>query len=80
VKEALLQLATDYAWYLAFGLVSLVLARRSQIDAWAESRPRVAGVLKLVRGLGLDPWLVVQSASLIVRGKLPAKPEAKDPK
>jgi hypothetical protein len=80
MKDILLQFAADYAWYLAFGLVSLLLAKRSQIDAWAESNPRLAGTLKLLRALGLDPWMALQSLSLIVRGKLPAKPDAKDPK
>jgi hypothetical protein len=62
-----------YLWYLALGVVSLVLSHKSQIDAWAEKNPRLAGVMKLLRGLGLDPWLVVQSLSLIVKGRLPVK-------
>lgn len=77
IKTALLQFAIEHAWYLAFGLVSLALANRSQIDAWAEKHPRVAGALKLVRALGFDPWLLVQGLSLLIRKKLPAKPEVK---
>lgn len=53
------------------GVLNLLIARRSQVDAWAESNPRLASVLKLVRSLGLDPWMVIQSLSLFFRGKLP---------
>lgn len=61
-----------YLWYLALGVVSLVLSHRSQIDEWAENNPRLAAVLKLVRALGLDPWMLVQAISLLVRKRLPA--------
>jgi hypothetical protein len=72
IKTILLQFLVEHAWYLVLGLIALITSRRSQIDAWAESHPRLAGTMKLVRSLGLDPWLLVQSLSLIVRGKLPA--------
>lgn len=72
VQSALLALQ-PYAWYLVFGLVSLALSHRSQIDAWAEQNPRLAGLMKLLRSLGLDPWMFVQSVSLIVKGRLPVK-------
>jgi hypothetical protein len=71
--HAVLVFLQPYAWYLVFGGVSLLLSHRSQIDAWAEQNPRLAGVMKLLRSLGLDPWLFVQSLSLIVKGRLPVK-------
>jgi hypothetical protein len=65
------------ALYLVLsGLVSGLLARRSQVDAWAESRPRLAGALKLLRSVGLDPWIFVQGVSLLFRGKFPDKLKA----
>lgn len=74
IKTILLQFAVEHAWYLALGVISLLLSRRSQVDAWAEQNPRIAGVMKALRALGLDPWMFVQSLSLIVRKKLPEKP------
>jgi hypothetical protein len=62
------------------GLFSLLMSKRSQIDAWAESNPRVAGVMKLLRGLGVDPWLIAQGLMLIVAKRLPAtKPTGRLP-
>jgi hypothetical protein len=62
------------------GLFSLLMSKRSQIDAWAESNPRVAGVMKLLRGLGVDPWLIAQGVMLIVAKRLPAtKPTSRLP-
>lgn len=61
--------------YLALGLLSLVLAKRSQFDAWANAHPRVAGGMKLLRGLGIDPFLLLQGLSLLIRGRLPAPPK-----
>jgi hypothetical protein len=69
--------AHPWLLWLVAGVLSLVLSRRSQIDAWAEQHPRIAGVMKLLRSLGLDPWMLVQSLSLIVRGRLPEPPPVK---
>lgn len=69
--------ANPWALWLAAGALSLVLSRRSQIDSWAEAHPRVAGALKLLRSLGLDPWMLLQSISLIIRGRLPEPPATK---
>lgn len=63
-------------WWLVAGAISLVLSHQSQIDAWAERNPRLAGVMKLLRSLGLDPFMLLQSVSLIVRKKLPVKLQA----
>jgi hypothetical protein len=63
-------------WLIAYVVgafaVSLLLARRSQVDAWCEANPRVAGLLKILRGIGLDPWLPIQGLSLLIFGKLPS--------
>src|SRR5690606_40061012 len=69
-------LAKANAWsmvglYVALGLISLLIANRSQIDEWAEKNPRVAGIQKLMRSLGIDPWMLLQGLSLLIRGKLP---------
>lgn len=61
-----------FVWAAVSGMLSLLIAERSRIDAWAEKNPRIAGVLKLLRALGFDPWLIVSAVSLIVRKKLPA--------
>lgn len=60
-----------YLWWLLAGLISLLVAHRSQIDHWAEQNPRLAGLMKLLRSVGLDPWMFVQALSLIVKGRLP---------
>lgn len=52
-------------------LLNFAIAHRSQIDEWCEERPRVAGVLKIFRALGLDPWGLAQGISLIVKGRFP---------
>jgi hypothetical protein len=64
------------ALYLLAGLLSFLVAHRSQVDAWAEKNPRVAGLMKLLRGAGIDPWLILQGLSLVLLKRLP-KP--KDP-
>lgn len=71
--------AHPWAGWLLLGAVTLLLSRKSQVDAWAESHPRVAGVHKLMRSLGIDPWMLLQSVSLIVRGRLPAQKVAAKP-
>jgi hypothetical protein len=74
MKDILLTFLREHAWYLALGLIALVTSRRSQIDAWASAHPRVAGVMKLMRGLGLDPYLLIQGLSLLIRKRLPNPP------
>ncbi len=73
-------LITIGIWLAATALLNL-LAHRSQVDAWCERRPRLAAVLKVMRGMGLDPWLLVQALSLALRGRLPTalRPPEKAP-
>jgi hypothetical protein len=52
-------------------LVNLILTKRSQLDAWVEARPRLAGVFKTLRGFGIDPWLIYQGLHLLFVGRLP---------
>jgi hypothetical protein len=68
--------AHPWVGWLFLGLLSLLVSQKSQVDAWAEKNPRVAGFMKLLRSLGIDPWLLVQSLSLIFRSKLPVKLQA----
>jgi hypothetical protein len=69
--------AHPWLLWLVAGALSLLLARRSQVDAWVEMHPRIGGALKLLRGFGVDPWLLVQGLSLLVRGRLPEPPPVK---
>jgi hypothetical protein len=73
----LLQGLPLWARYLGLGLLTALIARKSQVDAWAEMNPRLAGVLKILRGVSLDPLIIRQGLSLIFLGRLPAKPEVK---
>lgn len=56
---------------LALFLVNLAFGRRSQIDAWCNAHPYAAGAMKIMRGVGHDPWQVLQGASLLIRKRLP---------
>lgn len=56
---------------VALGVLNLLFARRSQVDSWCNAHPRVAAILKLSRGLGHDPWQMLQAAALWLRGRLP---------
>lgn len=73
--QHLLNLIHAHWLYVVVGLLylglHLVLTKHSQIDAWCEKRPRVAGIMKLVRGLGIDPWLIAQGLTLLFKGRLP---------
>lgn len=54
------------------GIANLLLSHKSQIEAYAESYPRWAGFLKLLRAVGFDPWNAIAGISLWAKGKLPA--------
>lgn len=75
-------MAHDWVWALvwpvASALLSLLVGERSRVDAWCEAHPRVAGGIKLLRAMGVDPWLIVSATSLIVNKKLPAPKEHKE--
>lgn len=66
-------LASGLGWYFLSGVLNLIAAHKSQIDAWVESNPRLGGLFKILRGMGLDPWLIHQGLTLLVKGKLPQK-------
>lgn len=78
--QTVLVFATPVGFYLALGVINLLLGHKSQIDAWAEANPRLAAMLKLSRSLGLDPWMLLQSLSLFIRGRLPATMKASETK
>jgi len=52
-------------------IINLIVSRKSQIDAWCEANPRVSSVLKILRGLGIDPWIIIQGIALLFTAKLP---------
>lgn len=72
MSDELRALLAVVGYGIATGALNLLLARRSQVDAWAESRPRIAAILKLLRAIGFDPWMVVQALSLFFLKRLPA--------
>jgi len=53
------------------GLANLALAHKSQIESWAETHPKYAGFLKLMRAVGFDPWNLVSAVSLWAKKRLP---------
>lgn len=64
-------LLTLAAYAAITGILNLVLARKSQIEAWSEAHPKLAAGAKLLRAIGLDPWHIIASLSLFFRSKLP---------
>jgi hypothetical protein len=56
---------------LAYFVLHFLYGRRSQIDTWCNSQPRIAGLMKLVRSLFPDYWSFVQGIALIFLGRLP---------
>lgn len=62
--------ATLATWAIVTALANLA-AHRSQVDDWCDGRPRLAAALKVLRGIGVDPWLIIQGVSLLLRGRLP---------
>lgn len=76
VKE-LLQGAPFWVQYLVLGVVMLLVARKSQVDAWAELNPRLAGFLKILRGVSFDTLIIRQGLWLIFVSRLPPEPKLK---
>lgn len=66
-------------WWLLTGIINLAFAYKSQIEAWAESNPRLASLLKLSRALGFDPWNLLSSLKLLASKKLPDAQKADSP-
>jgi hypothetical protein len=69
--QNILQYGLPIAFAIAYLGLQFVYGRRSQIDAWCEARPKIAGVMKLLRAVFPDPWLLVQGLTLLVKGRLP---------
>jgi hypothetical protein len=65
-----------YIWIalIALYICNLLLGHRSQLDSWVLKHPKMGGFLKVIRGaLPGDPWLMLQGASLLLKGTLPVK-------
>lgn len=56
---------------VAYLLLQYIYGKRSQVDAWCEQQPRLAGLVKIIRGVLPDPWLFVQGVTLLLKGRLP---------
>lgn len=72
-REAILAIVL---WAALTGVLNLIAAERSRIDSWAESKPRLAAILKLMRSVGFDPWMLLAAVQLAVSKKLPAAQRA----
>lgn len=71
IWQLVLSHAVPLVLFACIYLLLLLVAHKSQADAWCMKRPRLAGFLKLVRGLGIDPWLIVQGLTLLLKARLP---------
>lgn len=56
---------------VVYGVLMIVVGRKSQIDAWCMQHPRWAGLLKCIRGVCPDPFLLIQGIALIVLRRMP---------
>jgi hypothetical protein len=65
------ELIALFLYQLAASLLSLLLGRKSQVNAWAESNTTAAAAMKFFRATSIDPWMLVQSAHLAVNKRLP---------
>ncbi len=72
-------IAVSLLYAAATGIFNLILGHKSQVEAWAQSNPKLAAVLKFTRALGLDPWNLFSAALLLLKGKLPAAQQANSP-
>jgi len=64
-------LLAAFAYAVLTGVFNLIFANKSQINEWAAANPRLAGLLKITRALGLDPQHLWAAGALIVKGRLP---------
>lgn len=64
-------LAQNLGLVLLYLALMSVIGRKSQIDAWCMKQPKLAGVIKILRGVLPDPFLLVQGIALIVLKRLP---------
>lgn len=72
LKETLLTYVLPVLiWGGVTGIINLAFGYKSQIEAWAESHPRLAALLKFTRGIGLDPWQLLSALKLFAEKKLP---------
>jgi hypothetical protein len=58
-------------WMLLTGTINLAFGYKSQIEAWVESKPRLAALLKFSRSVGFDPWNLLAAWKLAASKKLP---------
>jgi hypothetical protein len=79
MQQALALALPVLGWWLLTGIINLAFGYKSQIEAWAESRPYVAGLLKTCRALGFDPWNVLSAIKLFAQKKLPDAQKADSP-
>jgi hypothetical protein len=79
LSQALSTLLPLLLWGGLTGIINLAFGYRSQIEAWSESRPNVAALLKFSRAVGLDPWNILSAIKLAATSKLPDAQKANSP-
>lgn len=79
LNQVLATLLPLLLWGGLTGIINLAFGYKSQIEAWAESRPKVAALLKLSRAVGLDPWNILSAVKLAATKKLPDAQKADSP-
>jgi hypothetical protein len=57
-----------FTW-LGVSVLNLLVGRRTQVEAWCASRPRLAGALSMLRGAGFDPWKYIDGAAALATGR-----------
>lgn len=63
------------AMSLALLALNVLFARKLKADAWVQANPRLAGLIDMARGAGIEPWNVLRGAERFVRAKLPDRIE-----
>ena len=60
--------------FVAAYLLNVLAGHKSQIDSWCNQHPKMASLMKAIRGiLPFDPWLIIQAIYLLLTKKLPTK-------
>jgi len=64
-----------FGWPLLSIVLNRMLAHKAQIEKLITTgNPRMAGLLTLMRGSGIDPWFIWDGLQLIARGHIPPGP------
>ena len=59
-------------WYVVAGLITLLFAKKTRIDAWCLAHPKLQFVLNLMRATGLDFWKIFASIKTLADARIAA--------